>query len=177
MQLNRPLLGALALLATGVAGFAAGRATPQEFFVEPTEQHRWLAGQAGDYEGKLTGMMGESEAASHVESILGGLWTVTDFETTLMGAPLKGLEIRGYDTHQEKFVSVWIDSMSTSLIVSEGDYDEEAKMLTLKGLSKGMDGEEAMMINRWHYSDAGMKYTMGFEGEAGPAMTIDYTRK
>lgn len=176
MNANRILVGALALCTTGLAGFAAGTRSHQEFVVEPTEQHAWLASLAGEYTAELGGIMGESEGASRIESKLGGLWNVTHFEGTMMGAPIQGIEILGYDPLEETFVSVWVDSMSTSLMVTEGSYDPETKTLTMRGESRGMDGEVAQAINTTRYTDDGMTFEMAFEGQPGPAITIEYTR-
>jgi len=172
-------LGALALLATGVAGFAAGKTTSQDpqFNVEPSEHHKMLASLAGEYTGKVSGMMGESEASQQIESTVGGLWTVSRSEFTMMGQPVHGIEILGYDTLQEKFVAVWIDSMSTMLLIMEGTYDEDTKTLTMKGVSTGMDGEKAEMTNTTQYKDDGMTFTMNIEGMPAPLMTIEYERK
>lgn len=179
MQKNRMILGALALLATGAAGFAAGKTTSQDpqFNVEPSKQHEMLASLAGEYTGKVSGMMGESDGSQRIESVLGGLWTVSRSEIPVMGQPVHGIEILGYDTLQEKFVAVWIDSMSTMLMIMEGTYDEDTKTLTMRGISTGMDGEKAEMVNKTQYKDDGMTFTMNIEGMPAPMMTIEYERK
>jgi hypothetical protein len=170
------ILGALALFATGVAGFAAGKSTSQEAFaVQPGEEHRWLASLAGEYTAKVGGMMGESEGTNRIESALGGLWNVTHFESSMMGQPFTGIEILGFDPVKERFVSVWVDSMNPILTAMEGAYDADTKTLTMRGLSVGMDGEEGEMVNTTTFGDGGMNYTMTIEGT--PLMTIDYTRK
>lgn len=178
MKVNTLALGALALLATGVAGFAAGKSVSQDSpMAEPGEEHKWLASHAGDYTAKVGGMMGESEGTNKIESTLGGLWNVTHFETTMMGMPFKGMEILGYDSQKGKFVSAWVDSMATTLAVMEGTYDADSKTLTMRGESVGMDGEKATMVNTTKYGDKGMVFNMQMEGDAAPVMTIEYTRK
>ena len=178
MQVNRTILGALALLGTGVAGFAAGTATTQDApIAQAGKQHEWLATHAGTYSAKVGGMMGESEGTNKIESALGGLWNVSHFESSMMGQPFQGMEILGYDPMKEKFVSVWVDSMSTRLSVMEGTYDAEKKALTMRGPTIGMDGQEATMVNVTTYRDGGMTFAMSMEGDAAPVMTIDYEKK
>lgn len=181
MQARRISLGALALLVTGVAGFATGKSFPQDApMAQAGKEHKWLATHAGDYTAKVGGMMGESEGTNKIESVLGGLWIVTHFESSMMGQPFKGMEIMGYDPGKEKFVSVWVDSMSTTLSPMEGTYDAEAKTLTMKGQSVGQDGEVGEMVNVTEYKESGMAFTMSMAGPDGglmPMMTIDYTRK
>jgi hypothetical protein len=178
MQTNRILLGALALLATGIASFAAGKSTSQGMpTAQPGKEHKWLASLAGEYTAKVGGMLGESEGTNRIESVLGGLWTVTHFETTIMNQPFKGIEIIGFDPLKKKFVSVWVDSMSTTLATMEGTYDAETKTLTMKGQSFDMEGNEAEMVNTTKYGDNGMVFAMNMEGVPVPTMTIDYARK
>lgn len=178
MKANKMILGALALLATGVAGFAAGKTTTQdELPGAPGEEHKWLSSLAGEYTAKVRGMVGESDGTSRTESALGGLWNVTHFESTMMNQPFKGMEILGFDPLKDKFVSVWADSMSTALTIMEGSYDAAKKTLTMRGQSFGMDGEQAEMVNTTEFKDHGMVFTMNMEGESAPTMIIEYTRK
>lgn len=176
MQKNRTILSALALIATGVAGFAAGKSAPQDMHaVEPGKEHKWLATLAGEYSAKVGGMMGESDGTNSIENVLGGFWNVTRFESKMMGEPFEGLEILGFDPEKGKFVSVWVDSTTPKIAALEGTYDADTKTLTMRGPSIGMDGGAAEMMNTTVFSDRGMAFTMHIEG--APLMTIDYTRK
>lgn len=176
MQANKMLFGALALIVTGVAGFATGKSTAQEYPVpELGAEHKWLATLAGDYTARVGGMMGESDGRNKIESRLGGFWNVTHFESEMMGQPFKGLEIMGFDPVNEKFVAVWVDSMNPLLTMLEGTYDADTKTLTMSGDSRGLDGMTAEMVNTTKFEDGKMAFTMSIEGT--PMMTIDYTRK
>lgn len=178
MQMNKRILGTLALLVTGVAGFAAGKSLAQDVpMAEVGKEHKWLASLAGEYTAKVGGMMGESDGTHRIESTLGGFWNVTHFESTMMGQPYKGIELLGYDPVKAKFVSVWADSMNPILTSLEGTYDVDTKTLTMRGPSIGLDGAEAEMVNSTKFGDTGMVFTMNIEGLAAPLMTIDYTRK
>lgn len=176
MQSNKVMLGVLALIVTGVAGFAAGKSASQEAPVtQAGNEHEWLASLAGEYNAKVGGMMGESDGTSHVQSSLGGLWNIARFEGTIMGQPFSGIEILGFDPLKKKYVSVWVDSMTPLLVTTEGAYDADTKTLTMRGISRGMDGEEAEMVNTTEFRDDGMLFTMSIAG--APLMTIDYSRK
>jgi len=181
MQSGRIVLGALALLVTTAAGFAAGKSIPQDApMAQAGKEHKWLASHAGDYTAKMSGMMGESEGTNKIESVLGGLWNVTHLESSMMGQPFQGIEILGYDPQKKMFVSVWVDSMSTTLSTMEGTYDAETKKLTMKGESVGQDGEVGEMVNVTEYKGDAMAFTMSMKGPDGglmPLMTIDYARK
>lgn len=176
MQTRQRILGTLALLTTGIVAFAAGRTSAQAAPTNPrTEQHEWLAGFDGEYVGAVSGMLGESKGTNRIETELGGLWSIRRFESTLMGQPFEGLEILGYDPLKEKFVSVWVDSMTPLVMNMEGTYDAETKTLTMRGISRGMDGEVGEMVNTTEFEDGGMTWTMKVEG--APVMSIDYKRK
>ncbi|MEM7168404.1 MAG: DUF1579 family protein [Planctomycetota bacterium] len=178
MHANKVILGALALLVTAAAGFAAGTANSQEAAKSPlSAEHKWLASLAGDYTVKVSGMMGESDGTHRIESKLGGLWSVSHFESKMMGQPFQGLEVMGFDPLKKKFVSIWVDSMNPLMTTLEGTYDADTKTLTMRGLSRGMDGEKAEMVNTTKFRDGGMVFSMNIEGTPGPLMTIDYNQK
>lgn len=176
MNSNKALLGTLALLTIGVIGFATGKSMSQDAPVaEPGKEHKWLASLAGEYTGRVGGMLGESDSKTEIESTLGGFWTISHFEGSLMGRPYKGMEIIGFDPLKKKFVSVWVDSMNPLMQPLEGTYDGETKTLTMRGQSVGLDGMEAEMVNTTKFSDSGMVFTMNIAGT--PLMTIDSSRK
>jgi Protein of unknown function (DUF1579) len=72
-----------------------------------------------------------------VKLMPGGLWAIADFEGQFGDAPFHGYCQTGYDPLKKKFVGTWIDSMSPSFMLSEGDYDSNTKTLTV--YSKGTD--------------------------------------
>jgi hypothetical protein len=47
-----------------------------------------------------------------------------------VGMPFKGLGINGYDNAMKKYVSTWVDSMTTSITYSIGDVDASGKVFT-----------------------------------------------
>lgn len=178
MQTSTMMFGTFALLAASVAGFAAGRTIPQDApMTELGKEHQWLASHAGEYSAQVGGMFGEADGSSRIESALGGLWSIKHFESTMMGQPYQGIEILGFDPLREKFVSVWVDSMTPLLMTMEGTYDEGTKTLTMRGESTGMDGERAEMVNTTEFGAEGTVFTMNIEGEPAPLMIIKSARK
>ncbi len=176
MNMNRTILVLVALLATGIVSFAAGRSASQEAPATPASKElQWLDSLAGEYNIKMGGVTGEADGTSTVETSLGGLWSIRRLETTAMGQPFTGLELLGYDPLKKKFVSAWVDSMTPLLVTSEGTYDADSNTLTMHGISRGMDGEEAEMVNTMEFGDDGMLFTMNIEGV--PLVTVEYVRK
>jgi hypothetical protein len=48
----------------------------------------------------------------------------------MMGSPFTGVGVTGYDNHTEKFVSTWMDSMSTGIYFFEGTGSADGKSFT-----------------------------------------------
>jgi hypothetical protein len=57
-----------------------------------------------------------------------GLWFVTDLSTD--DGAFTGHGVNGYDTFKNKYVGVWVDTMTTSLQISEGDCTEGGRVHT-----------------------------------------------
>lgn len=72
--------------------------------------------------------------------MLGGYWSVTNFEGNMMGMDFQGRGTYGYDTKKKKYVGTWIDSLSPYMMQTAGDYDKDTQTLTMAGDSPGPDG-------------------------------------
>ncbi len=48
----------------------------------------------------------------------------------MMGSSFTGINLIGYDNHAHKYVSTWIDSMSTAIYYFEGTAGEDGKTIT-----------------------------------------------
>lgn len=48
----------------------------------------------------------------------------------MMGSPFTGIGVTGYDNHTKKYVSTWMDSMSTTILVFEGTASTDGKTIT-----------------------------------------------
>jgi hypothetical protein len=111
----------------------------------------------------------------------GGLWLVSDFRSEFFGQKFQGRGMDGYDPDKKKYVSVWVDSMSTRPMLLEGSYDKEKKLLTLTGEGLGADGKLAKYRNTTYTPDDNHQtFTMhvtGADGKETKVMTIEYVRK
>ena len=101
MKTTTRILPLLVMAATAsVAWIAAGR--PQEAAVAPTAEHKLLEKYVGTWDAEVStsdpsGAAHKSPAKSTARVTCGGLWMVSDFEGTMMGAPFVGHEVFGYD--------------------------------------------------------------------------------
>ncbi len=74
-----------------------------------------------------------SQNSAKIEVIMGGRFMKMDFTGAMFGQPFEGLQIVGYDNTQEKFVTFWIDSLSTAFYLQTGTLDETGKVLNETG--------------------------------------------
>src|SRR5207244_6792544 len=86
-----------------------------------------------------------------------------------------------YDQAKKKYVSVWIDSMITSPLISEGSYDSVKKTMTMVGDMQTPDGKTMKMTMTTRRLDAdNMVFTItspGPDGKDMEMMKISYKRQ
>src|SRR5260370_6695525 len=149
--------------------------------VKPGPEHEALRKMEGTWDAvvNLGGM--ESKGTMTYKMELGGLWLTSHFEGGFGDQKFEGRGLDSYDAAKKKYVGVWADSMSTSPMVSEGQYDKEGKVLTMTGEGPGMDGKPAKfkMTTERNGKDT-MVFTMYMadkDGKEQEAMSITYKRK
>ena len=155
--------------------------------VKPTAEHQKLAACAGTWDAVMSmagpdGKATETKGVSVTKLACGGLWLVDDFTMPeFMGAPFAGHGITGYDTAKGKYVGTWVDSMTTSVMSTEGNYDKAGKVLTMTGMGTGQDGKPAKhrLVTTWKNADTFVfeMFVTGSDGKEGSMMTITYTRR
>ena len=155
----RYALGAIALLA-GAAGLTAALA-PQEkpkdakpasapamdddvmakmaAMGTPGAEQKVLAAREGKWTYTMKWWMDpgaepmESTGTSESKMIMDGRYIVDEYKGTAMGMPFNGIGTSGFDNLKKKYVSTWIDNMSTAIMFMEGTYDAATKTFTWKG--------------------------------------------
>jgi hypothetical protein len=105
----------------------------------PGEQHALLKRLAGTFDGDVAMKMAadapemKSKGRETSEMILDGRFLKTDFTGEMMGNAYKGMQLQGYDNYKKKFISVWVDSMSTGAMTAEGTADAAGKVISFAG--------------------------------------------
>src|SRR5262249_32290957 len=109
--------------AVALAVLATPAARAQEA-PKPGPEHGLPKKQVGtwDLTMKVGGM--ESKAVVTYKMDLGGLWLLSSVESDFGGMKIQGRGMDSYDPAKKKYVSVFIDSMSTSPMVTEGTFDK-----------------------------------------------------
>jgi hypothetical protein len=103
----------------------------------PGKNHEYLAKCAGTWSGKSSMWMYPdaqpvaSDCTATITSIMDGRYTRIDWKGDMPGmGPYTGQGINGYDNVGGKFVSTWIDNMSTGIMNGTGELSSDAKTMT-----------------------------------------------
>jgi hypothetical protein len=157
----------------------AGLAQPP--LPQPGPEHARLKQLEGTWDATVKTGQGESKGVMTYKLELGGLWLVSNFKADFGGQPFQGKGLDGYDPIKKKYVSVWADSMSPSLLVLEGHFDKEGKVFTQVGEGPGMDGKMTKLktVTKMENPDT-MVFTLSSQdpnGKEQTMLTITYKRK
>jgi hypothetical protein len=92
----------------------------------------------------------------------------------------KGRSTEGYDNAKKKFVSAWIDNMTTGIMLSEGTYDPATKTYTFHATNDVAPGVQTKIRETIKVTDKDHHVMEWFEDRGGKevkTMEIAYTRK
>jgi hypothetical protein len=120
----------------------------------PGEAHRMLNDFVGAWETTTsTWMEGPDKPPSTTRGMAENKWVMEgrfvqqDYKGDMMGKPMTGLGLTGYDNMNKKYVSFWIDNMGTAMSTMEGTFDRDGKVLSLYGkMDEPMTGEHDKMV-------------------------------
>jgi uncharacterized protein DUF1579 len=164
-------------LQSGQEDKQAPAATPA--VAQATAEHRALQKMVGTWDAKLTmsAMPGETSTATEVTQAVGEYWVVSDFSMEFMKQPFRGHHVMGFDPAKKKFVSAWVDSMSSYMATGEGTWDEATQSITMT-----VDGrdESGAPVREKHVSVLKDPDTMVFHMYHPldtEVMTIEYKRR
>lgn len=160
---------------------------------EPVEQHATLARLVGTHEANVKTWMDPSAPAMESKGTMtckaahGGRFVIGEYTGDFMGQAFTGTAIWGFNKVEQRFEGVWMDSMSTPMMVSHGQISADGNTITSTGEFKmpmpGMDkpmtvkqrevmtfiDEKTCKMEMYHASDMA-------PGEH-KVMEITYTRK
>lgn len=163
---------------------------------EPGEQHEELAVFVGHWDTKMEALTPGMEAFNSTgtatfEAVMGGRFIKQDFKGTMMGAPMHGMGISGYNRASQKYEGVWYDNMNTALYIVKGEktdtgwvYEgEETDPMSGQTFAYRhvitMDGKDKFAFTMQHPPEVAAM--MGVQAEEGQqwvdSFRISYTRK
>jgi Protein of unknown function (DUF1579) len=171
----------VAVVVCAVIALLAPAALAQPPLPKPGPEHEHLKKMEGTWEATIKTPEGESKGTMVYKMDLGGLWLVSNFTADFGGMKFKGKGIDGYDPAKKKYVSVWVDSMTPTLMIFEGNFDKEGKVFKQFGEGPGMDGKLTKLKSVTEMKDDdSMVFTMSSkdnEGKDQTMLTIMYKRK
>jgi len=115
-------------------------AVAQDMPAKPTAEHKIVTSDEGTWDATVKSYQNGPDSDPVVTKgveintvVTGGLWLSSVFKGDFGGIAFEGHGIFGYDPGKKKYVGTWIDSMSPSLIVLEGNFNPETKTMTYIG--------------------------------------------
>jgi hypothetical protein len=179
MRAQRTFAMAAALSAAAAVAWAQDPPLPK-----PGPEHELLKKDVGTWDATVEMMSPPGPPSKGTETNVlgpGGMWLISDFKSEMMGAPFQGHGVTGWDPAKRKYVGTWVDSMSTSISLSEGTYDPATKTSTGTIEGPGPDGKPMKMKAVTHYRDDDTRvftmYNTGADGKEAPSMRITYKRR
>jgi hypothetical protein len=166
-------LGSFACASTGP------RNVTQEAVRVPTAEHIGLQSAVGDWVGTVVWVMpdGSEQASTSTETVVahGPFWTKSEFRMDMgPGGTYMGHGCQGYDPGTEKYMSTWIDSMSSYAALMVGHLDDAGNLVTHWD-APSMEG--VMQANHSVTERTQNSYKMTFYTENERSMEINMTRK
>ena len=154
--------------------------TAQHPVAKPGPEHEMLKENEGTWDATAKSQGMESKGTHHCKMALNGLWMLEHYEGEIAGTKFEGRGATSYDPGKKKYVNVWIDSMVTSPMLSEGSYDKAKKTLTLLGDMPMPEGKSMKVTMTIVYTDANNKtFTLkgNAEGKEFEMVQITYKRR
>ncbi len=154
----------------------------------PGDAHKLLEPLVGDWNAEVKMWMAPDAPPTITKGTAKSAWTLKgrfvqqEFSGEFMGKPFRGMSFTGYDNVRQKYRSVWIDDMSTTMVTSEGDADTGGKVITFGGnYACAMTGEKHKETKQIYRIVSHDKHVFEMHdptrGDNSKTMEITYTRK
>lgn len=142
--------------------------------VMPGKEHEFLKESVGEWDVDFDGMKGKSVYTM----VHNGLWLESKIEMQMPQGKFTGQGLDSYDPVKKKYVAIWVDSMTTSPIVMEGDMDAKTKTVTMLGKGPDPEGKTVDYKMSTEYKDKDTHYFKMWVGnlQGDPMMKATYKR-
>lgn len=172
-------MGAIALIGCFVGACGLARAAEPQL-PKPGPEHEALKRFVGEWDTVMSAMGQESKGTAVYKMGPGQFWLTETFKGDVGGQPFEGRSTSGYDPYKKKYVGVWVDSMSPSMMVMEGTFDKDGKTYSETGEMMDENGKPMKVKTVMTFPD---KDTMLFtmygvaDGKDQEMFKITYKRK
>ena len=156
-------------------------------YMTPGPMHEMMAKLTGDWKTVHKFWMdpaGEpmsSDGTAKTEMILGGRYQMSKFSGSVMGMPMEGVWMMGFDNASQEFTATWIDNMGTGTAIAKGKYDESSKTISMDGTMMDPISKTDMKFKQYLKLVDDNNYTLEMKldvnGQEFKSMEIEFTRK
>lgn len=156
-------------------------------YMTPGPMHEMMAQLTGNWKTNYKFWMDPSaepmltEGTSTIEMILGGRHQMSKSNSSVMGMPMEGIWILGFDNITNEFTAIWIDNMGTGTAIAKGKYDESTETITMYGnmidpfSKKDMKFKQSLkMIDSDHFN---VDMKLDVNGQELNSMEIEFIRQ
>jgi hypothetical protein len=154
----------------------------------PGKEHEIFKSLAGKFNAEVSMQMPgapapeKSTGTMDNELLYGGRYVMQTYKGTMMGKPFEGGGLWAFDKLKNKYVSIWIDDMSTMVMVAEGAADgSDANTVTTTTkcfdpiANKDKEIRTVLKVaDKDHHTYE--SYEKGDDGKEMKTLTIQYTR-
>jgi hypothetical protein len=119
---------------------------------KPGPEHKRLEKLVGTYNAKVRvylepGKPPSESTGTMVRTLMfGGRYLREDFKGDVGGQQFQGMGIVGYDYILRKYMSVWLDSESTDMMISQGTYNDATKTFTYESDQGDLKARDVLRI-------------------------------
>lgn len=128
-------------------------------FTQPGPHHKVLEKFLGTWNTETRIFMGgqgskPEKGTATTRWLMPGRWLQSESKGTMMGMPMEGVMLMGYDNFKMSYVTTAVTSGDTAMLRSEGDMDPGGEMLITYGtLDEYLTGEHDKMVKYvWRFA-------------------------
>ncbi|WP_396176626.1 DUF1579 domain-containing protein [Flavobacterium sp.] len=159
-----------------------------EDYMTPAEPHKMLALENGIWKEEMTVWMEpgaepmKTTMTADAKMLYGDRYQEITHKGDFMGMPFEGKSTLGFNKASQKYTSVWIDNMSTGIMIMNGTYDETTKTINFAGtVVDPITKKEKAVRETYTIVDENTRkmemFDVDFSGKEYKSMEITMTRK
>ena len=147
--------------------------------IKPGKEHALLAESEGEWSVTIASPGGDMTGKCVYKMAHNGVWLTSQLEMKMPDGPFTGQGLDTFDPNKKKFVAVWVDSMSATPLILEGDRSPDGKKITMTGKGPAPDGSSVNYKTEMEYvSKDKHVFKMWMGAPTGdPMMVATYERK
>ncbi len=152
---------------------------------QPGPVHKQLAKRAGEYTTRThftaPGAPAQDfDGTAKITPVLEGRFLLEEYAGTLLGKPVQGMRLLGYNNHSKKYEGIWTYTRSTGIMRLVGIGDADGKTIKLTATYDGPSGKQTLHVAIRGVDDDHFIVELISkkpDGSTGSSLVTTYTRK